>query len=278
MGNYFSFNRIISMDKMACKWYVQKNVARGVDEKIHVVCSDLGIQSDSFNIIPFLDRMPRLGAVDPFVLIGSTTLNRIAWKSRKYRRGIFFDPSAFRPDQYLYHYKDRYFNADMRVVKIDDIQDTDYSLGEELFIRVNDDSKQISGGTLFFSDLLDIKEGSGDNYVGGDIFNHNCEVCLASVKPIEGEWRLVVVQGEIVAASGYRPVVDENVPAAVLDFGREMASIWTPHEVCVMDVCASNGQLYVLECNCFNASGFYAADLHDIVTAVSAYQTNRFAG
>lgn len=91
MGNYFSFNRIISMDKMACKWYVQKNVARGVDEKIHVVCSDLGIQSDSFNIIPFLDRMPRLGAVDPFVLIGSTTLNRIAWKSRKYRRGIFLD-------------------------------------------------------------------------------------------------------------------------------------------------------------------------------------------
>jgi hypothetical protein len=209
-------------------------------------------------MIPFMDRMPRLGASDPFVLIGSTTLNRAAFKSRKYRRGIFFDPAQFRPDQYLRHYGDSYFNADMRVVRIGEIGDSDYGLDDELFLRVNDDSKQIAGGTLFFRELLEIKGNTERAYIGGDLFSPDSEVCLASVKPIAGEWRLVAVCGKVVAASGYRPVVDANVPEEVLEFGHVMASRWTPHDVCVIDVCASDGKLYVLECNCFNGSGFYS--------------------
>ena len=86
---------------MRCSWYVQSSLSQGVDEKIRAVCEELGGECVSFRMIPFINQMPRLGASDPFVLVGGTTLNRVASKSRKYRRGIFFDPSTFRPDQYL---------------------------------------------------------------------------------------------------------------------------------------------------------------------------------
>ena len=256
-------------------WCVQTNLSGESFDKISQACQELGNNCVGFKIIPFLDKMPRIGVKGPFVLIGSTTMNRASVKSRKYSQGIFFNPKKFRPTEYARHYGADYFNHDLRVTSLKELDESDYDLNTELFIRVNDDSKQVSGGTVFFSDLLNLKSSTEEHWVGGDIFTPDTEICIASVKPIDAEWRLVIVSGRVVAASRYRPTISADVPREVIDFGNRMAYRWTPHDVCVMDVCASEDQLYVLECNCFNGSGFYAADLKSIITAVSEYQASR---
>ncbi len=38
----------------------------------------------------------------------------------------------------------------------------------------------------------------------------------------------------------------------------------------VLDVCRVNGDIKILETNCLNAAGFYAADLHKLVVALES--------
>jgi hypothetical protein len=42
-----------------------------------------------------------------------------------------------------------------------------------------------------------------------------------------------------------------------------------------MDVCETGGQLYIVECNCMNAAGFYDANIEAIVTNVTKYVSDR---
>ena len=234
---------------MKCTWYVQTNLSQNGSARLEEACIELGQPFHGFRVRPFTSKMARLGAREPFVLSGSTTLNRNAAKSIKYRNGIFFNPKTFRPSMYAKGYGKDYLNHDSRILKIKDIGDNDYDLDETLFIRSNDDSKNISGGTLQFQELLKIKNNTQEYYVDGDIFTPKSEVCIASEKHVGSEWRLIFVKGKVIASSQYRPSVDPFVPDDVKTYAAEQAQKWAPHDVFVMDVCFCDGELKVVECN-----------------------------
>jgi len=57
----------------------------------------------------------------------------------------------------------------------------------------------------------------------------------------------------------------------VIAFAEARCRQFSPHEIFVMDVCESGGDLYIVECNCMNAAGFYDANVEAIIAEVTDY-------
>jgi hypothetical protein len=91
-------------------------------------------------------------------------------------------------------------------------------------------------------------------------------VLVAAPQPIEQEWRVVVARGRFVAASRYRSEgrlsVSDGCPREVRAFvDALLADVpYRPDPIYMMDVCASGGELYLLELNSFSCSGLYQCD------------------
>jgi hypothetical protein len=100
-------------------------------------------------------------------------------------------------------------------------------------------------------------------------------VVIAPPKPIAREWRLVVADDEVTAASHYQAYgvirVVPDCPTAVRVFaGGVLADVrWRPDTMFMMDVCESEGSLYVLELNSFSCSALYACDAATVVAAAA---------
>ena len=89
------------------------------------------------------------------------------------------------------------------------------------------------------------------------------------------EWRLWVVIDEIVTSSlykeGSRVVYRHDVDADVLEFAKRLVLANPGYSPAyVMDICRTDDGLKMLETNCINAAGFYAADLSKLVMSIDA--------
>lgn len=269
-----SFKTVRSRDnrmKSKCTWIIQTNLSQNGGELLKEACDNLGQPFLGIKVIPFYPRMQRLDIENPFVFMGSTTLNRNAYKSRKYRSGVFFNPDTFTPREYAAHYGHHYLNSGLVVTTLSALDVSDYPEDEILFIRSNDDSKNVSGGTCTFKELMDLKTNVTTHYLGGDIFGPNDEIVISGGKYIGNEWRLIIKDKKVLTGSQYRPSIEAGLPPEVEEFGNRMANIWGPHNIYVMDICICDGELKVVECNCFNGSGMYRADIHLIVKEISEY-------
>jgi hypothetical protein len=101
-------------------------------------------------------------------------------------------------------------------------------------------------------------------------------VAISKPKDIVKEWRHFIVAKEIVSTSKYAEhgrlsKSSEDVPTALLEFVRERCADYTPHAIFVMDTALFQGQYKIVECNCFNDTGFYAHDIDAILVAVNDY-------
>lgn len=113
-------------------------------------------------------------------------------------------------------------------------------------------------------------------------YQPEAKVLVAEPREIGREWRLVVCDDAIVAASLYRDagdiVMSPGCPRDVHGFATEAlaATPWRPDDVFMMDVCESGDNLRIVELNSFSCSGLYACDLTSVVAAVSdaAMRTN----
>jgi hypothetical protein len=89
---------------------------------------------------------------------------------------------------------------------------------------------------------------------------------------ISHEWRLFIVEGEVISGSRYRSdgklVVAPGLPLGVIRFAENRIKDYVPSKVFVMDIGLSV-DYYVIEIGCFNSAGFYAADIDKVVDAVS---------
>jgi len=91
------------------------------------------------------------------------------------------------------------------------------------------------------------------------------------------EWRLYIVDGEIVTASRYRTNFklsksSTDIPEDMLDFARNRMKEYMPHKNFAMDICSvHDGTYYIIECGCLNSVGFYHADINKLVKAVTKW-------
>jgi hypothetical protein len=95
---------------------------------------------------------------------------------------------------------------------------------------------------------------------------------VAEVREIDAEWRLFLVGSSVVSGSMYRPSAERSLPKELVEFAEAAAQRFRPAPVFVMDMARVEHTWKIVECNCFNGSRFYEADVNAIVRAVSRFQ------
>jgi hypothetical protein len=228
-------------------------------------------------VVPFVGALvpePRVPDPNAVVLFGAYSLWRTAeakgWRPGVFRIRPFVREAAWQP--HLLNGPDALFLTLREVPERLPDDDADW------FLRPVDDSKAEPGrvrsaaeirrlaGRVLALDPEEIPAGS---------LRPETELMLTPPVRILAEWRLWAVRGRVVAWSlykegsrvTYRPEIDPDA----LAFGQRMVDLSPDYALAyVLDICRTGEGLRLLETNCINAAGFYAADLDRLAAAVDA--------
>lgn len=258
---------------MRLRWIVQ-NLPQ-VDDVARVTgaCSTLGLACSVVDIPPFTSGLPDVPADMPTLFWGSTGFVAHAVASRQWTPGAFYPAGAFHASAWTPKYGRHVLNSDARFMTLAGIRGLDLPEGLRFFTRPDADTKGF-GGTVM--DLAGLREWlqRETNRVGAR-FGENTRCVFASEKPITREWRLFIVDGEISSASLYRehgtPRETSGAPGYIHEFARERMAEHCPTPCYVMDIAESDGQLFVLELNALNSSGFFACDVQTIIRMTTEF-------
>ena len=100
-------------------------------------------------------------------------------------------------------------------------------------------------------------------------------VVVAAPKEIDREWRLVVAEGQVIAASQYAvkgsKCIEPGCPATVWGFAETMLAEvrWRPDPIFMLDICAAEERFWLVEINGFSCSWLYQCDLAAVVAEAS---------
>lgn len=182
-------------------------------------------------------------------------------------------PGAFTNDNFHYqkwvaHHGQEMLNHDAMVVKFGNVippKDDEF-----FFIRPAEDFK-IFAGTVITPDNFTSWQEKAVAY--GDTLNADTEVIISSAKPIQQEFRFFIVNSVIITYSSYkiggRVKAEIHVDKDVENYVRRVIQQWEPDYAYVMDIARTVNGFKIIEYNCINASGFYAADCQKIVVALT---------
>ena len=257
---------------MRTAWIVQTNVEPESTSPaaLRRACSALHSPFHEISVIAGAATLPDMPRVDgPVVLHGRTTLILRALEHPEWRRGIFFDPARFQHSAYVAAYGRNMLNADAQVLSWEALLREPRAPEEQVFLKPNDDLKHFTGQVLRFSECADLYRTLSQR---PRPVKPTSEVVVGRPCEVDAEWRLFIVGGAIVAGSMYRPSGDSNLPGELIEFAKKVVSGWTPASVFVLDVARTEGAWKIVECNCFNGSRFYSADVERLVAAVSEHQ------
>lgn len=256
-------------------WIIQSNL---IDNKTFeglkkAVMADNASYQEVY-IIPFSDGLDIQYNCDVInIFYGTTTLIMNASKVEEYRNGIFFDNCRFQMNKYLGEWKNRMLNCDGKVLSISEFVKETHSGNDEFFIRPNDDTKSFSG---YVTNFADFKEKTAWADGQNPYYRMDSLILVCKPKQIEKEWRNIIVKGKVVSSSRYsvygkKSVDNKDIPDEMIQFAEDCCKIFTPHDVFVMDAALGKENYYIIECNCFNDSGFYDHDIGEIVKSINNY-------
>ncbi|NBD27201.1 ATP-grasp domain-containing protein [Paenibacillus glycinis] len=231
------------------KWILQHNLINEdlLKQLTESILSNDGIVEE-IRIIPFSDEMSFAGDIqdeDIIVLYGSTTLLLNAYKNEKLRRGLFFNPSSFQMDNYNQYWKEHMLNFDSAILSPDELMETTKYDDGNYFIHPNEDTKLFTGG------VMNIKEFKND---------------LQKEKVVSAS--RYVMNGEL-------SVDETDIPHDLISFIEERFEEYTPHDIFVMDIALVNDEYKIIECNCFNGTGFYNHNIDKIIKEINNFLLSR---
>ncbi len=235
----------------------------------------LGIPYTWHKVVPFVGALiPEPVIVDPgaVVMFGSYALWKNA-EANKYAPGVFrirpfVHECAWHP--YLLNGSDALF------LSLRDIPGRLIDDGRTWFLRPVGDSKEEPGNVKSTGDIIRMAEkvlalDEADIPTGS--LRHDTQLMLTKPIRILREWRLWVVDEQIVTYSlykeGTRVVYRHEIADDALEFAQRMVELNLGYAPAyVMDICQTEAGLKLLETNCLNAAGFYAADVVKIAAAI----------
>jgi hypothetical protein len=250
-------------------WVVQNNLfnERGFHELMQVLERG-GIPHTLVKVIPFDGGVePAVDVAGPVIVMGSLTLTRYAL-----RRG--WTPGAFINENFDFqvwreHLGEHLLNADAQVYRFADVP----AQQGPFFIRPCQDDKSFSGMVMGWEEFATWRQEvlalQGDSTVRADT-----RVAVSAPKPIQREYRMVIVDGRFITGTRYklgdRVASSPEVEPEVQDFAQAMADRWSPARAYALDIFMHDGGLYVGEINNLNSAGFYAYDVGKMVAAIEA--------
>jgi hypothetical protein len=146
----------------------------------------------------------------------------------------------------------------------------DLEQDKRLFIRPNSPLKPFAGGLHSPKTLTDLDSFMRRYYLE----DPNMLVVVATEKPIEAEWRVIIAEKQVLCASQYRqfgkPYYQSGMPAIVQQVAEAVAQQqWQPDSIWVLDLCCSDNEAYVLEIGFLSCSALYQCDLSLVVREAS---------
>ncbi|SEW35475.1 protein of unknown function [Chitinophaga arvensicola] len=259
------------------QWVVQRNLTHVADfNNLRLSCEEAGIYFQAIDIIPFSPDLPVFDTSRRSIIYGSTTFCNLAATDQELKTGLFFDEARFSIGNYFQRWGKYMLNYGAVITTFEELMSRDVLPEQLFFIRPDDDSKSFSGEIKSFGEISRWYEQL--KMVENTNLSPDSAIVVSDPWQIRYEWRLWIVEGKVVAASKYRTdfklTKERGCPEEVITFAENRCAEYTPHDVFVMDVCLCGEELFIVECGCMNAEGFYHADIGAIVTAVSRY----FAG
>ena len=219
------------------------------------------------------------------IAMGATSMTRIA-------KNLGWNPGTYHNENFDYEVwrdgfgKENVLNPDGIVGRVCDYFDLS-EFDDNVFVRPVHDTKTFSGEVMTKDQFHDWKQSISfvDQQLseemledGVEILNRDTVIVVASAKKIYREYRMFVVDNKVITGSLYKMgnIVksDEYVEREVVWFTYGMIQTWQPAPAFVIDIAETDFGYKVIEINCINSAGYYAADVQKIIMALE--DLNRF--
>jgi hypothetical protein len=260
-------------------WLIEANVEGLSSGPIREEARRQGLDCHVVKFLPALSPPKDIAGaeslpMDAFVIFrGTLPLMRHIQATRRWRPGGWCDFRNLACSTYYAHFGPYLLNADYALlpiaeaVRLANVLLARHGVAGEVFVRPDSVGKNFTGTVTDRATLTHKFQGAG--------FDPETMVLMARPKKVGREWRLVVVNGKVIAGSQYRNAHEvEESPGCPEEALRFAATVlervnWRPAPAFVMDVCESEDGLRVLELGSFGCSGHYAADVAVVVRAAS---------
>ncbi len=233
-----------------------------------IVDVDLDISNYDENNIPHLN----INEEKNMVTMGSYSLALTA-KEKNWVPGSFINENYEFSKWVSGWGSENLLNGDAVQDKLKNIIDKIPHNVKNIFARPAEDTKSFNG-TLFERDNLIYWLNKVNDEADRFGLNGDTEIVIASEKNIEAEYRLFVVDGQVVSGSLYRirgqVVTSENIEQQAMDYAYKMLDIWQPDRAFVFDIAITDNGPKIIEINNINSSGFYKSDISSIVKNIDS--------
>lgn len=256
-------------------WILQENLIRPqLLEELQKAIEADGAICQKIQVIPFSEELNlALDSTIYPIFYGSTTLMLNAYKNPKFRKGVFYDSTTFTMSNYVAQWKESMLNYDGKLVQLQEIERIESKPKQKWFIRPNADSKTFAGQLKSFEALVAWSR----KIMALNLPDFHAESLLWMAIPqaIDKEWRAFVVDKKVVAVSRYMnqgnlDISTIDVPTKLLEFLKTQIETYNLSEVYAIDIAQTNQVFKIIECNCFNGTGFYEHDIAAIVRAINS--------
>jgi hypothetical protein len=260
-------------------WLIEANVDGLPSEPLRAEVRRQGMACHIVKHLPSLQRPKDVAGAESVpldactIFRGTLTLLRHLRGARRWRPGGWCNFANLACSTYYAYFGPFLLNRDYALlpvaeaVRLADRLFTRYASGGVLFVRPDAVDKSFTGTVADRPAFV--------RTLSAVAVDPTVAVVVAAPKKISHEWRLLVAHGEVIAGSQYRsdrePEVVAGYPDGVAAFAQTVLREveWRPDPLFVMDVCASEDGLRLLELNSFSCSGHYLADLPTVVRRAS---------
>ena len=242
-------------------WFVQSpGRNREMVDRIANALKTLVVPYSFVELKPFTSEIPALRLSNfepPYIRWGPAWVPR-AETHPELRSSTWYSDDEFRWSAFSHHWSDLMITKG-RLVPFSELEEclTD----DPVFVRPDADSKYFPGGVYSKGQKPVTRKNLPD-----------FDVVIGGYANIRNEYRLFILDNQVVAGSSYRldgvPRAEALLSVHVVDFAKTVISLWQPADVFCLDIGETEDGIGIVEANCFNASRHYAADTLKIIRAV----------
>ena len=263
---------------MSVMWYIHGLETDKYAQELISAVKATGNEQIHLKLPPFSTELPE--PVDgPKVLYGGTRLVEAASKDPRWKDAVWYDAEKSRWSENYARWQKWFLMQHPILTTFKDVQFLPKD--KFVFVRPDYDLKEFAGEIMAMSTLVNWRNRLFDiTGEPGLTMDVNTPIIIGDVIKIAREWRLFIVNGEIIDCSRYRSngildAVREN-PEPLFTIVNYIIKEYTLAPVFVLDMGATPLGIHgIIEANCFNSSGWYDVDLNLVVEAVSKYVESR---
>lgn len=239
---------------------IQNNIHQNDLNRMIESINYLGFTYETFFHVPFSDYYPDLGNQKIFVYAASNVTDKI-YSDHKEFKGVFAHTNDINLKTYFENTPELMWNKPKIFDTVENLYHMDF-IYSEYFIRPILDNKFIAGSVM---NKNEIKEWLHKLILLKDTDINNTVLMLSKVNPPQSEYRLFMIDGEVITSSMYRENMKTKLwlgsPKEVKAIAKKFCKNNSVPRACVVDVAVQGDTLGIIEVNSINNSGIYDANM-----------------